>query len=681
MYVYDDDSNSQDPVLFYESEDDKDEAFTICAYYKHGFLFNHGDQKNKSEVKLVEVTHPSDESISIIFAKGQTPGLDKCTDFHQLAEPLGFTTEQEYLDLSSTAPVWMEKLFDDVEAVNEKSIKLNIDNDEAGGFKKVFDTSGISEFYVPGLDENIEIDQHIANSGNFKIDLGIEVTSRPMGIVPTSDKDKSNMCILRAKSGWKNVPYKRISEGGNDHIQIKMIKSELGFHNQFALCESMGARLPYLSDLTQVSLIHAFVDSHLDEYENFTVMKSNHLFTDDKDVIEFDIGKLLELPVSISKLDVIEKQKGNSYPSIMCVRNGRPYIDFSVGKESVEEFPPMKYTHTSFNSNRDFYWNELYSAKLNRYTMELDLVPEDASTQRPWFTVDRLRNYCETIDSYPKNCWEYSLKPDDSSMNECPYLAGPHKGILFPARLPPEEQICTHDEFIFSQENGKISRLRLEQRKLPLDKAKERCSSFGMNIYTPYRLEEAKKIINFFRMRTSWLDSKNYLDFWTNLEWTNDEQPTIMALNSELAEDTLERFINASSICYNNYFNHELTAVSSIANSRENCKPDPGLGHPNDNHFICVERIKGAYKQQRKVVIDYEHNTKEVIIDFVPAVHAIRYRANSESKNLTERAVPDENLHKIGFTYFGVSPWDGTKLATSYFESKTSISYRNRQQK
>ena len=90
---------------------------------------------------------------------------------------------------------------------------------------------------------------------------------------------------------------------------------------------------------------------------------------------------------------------------------------------------------------------------------------------------------------------------------------------------------------------------------------------------------------------------------------------------------------------------------------------------------MCVERIQDSYKQQRKIVINYEHNTKEVIIDFVPSVHVIRFRNNNELVNktteaFTGRAKPQKKDEKIPISYIGAVPWDGNILTNSYFESK-----------
>ena len=93
-------------MLYYESNDDQDKAFTICAHYKHGFLLK--DTADTAGTKFVEVTHPSDESISLLFQQGKR---SSCSDLHKLAEPIGFISEQEYIDLVSTGETWMKELF------------------------------------------------------------------------------------------------------------------------------------------------------------------------------------------------------------------------------------------------------------------------------------------------------------------------------------------------------------------------------------------------------------------------------------------------------------------------------------------------------------------------------------------------------------------------------------------
>ena len=93
---------------------------------------------------------------------------------------------------------------------------------------------------------------------------------------------------------------------------------------------------------------------------------------------------------------------------------------------------------------------------------------------------------------------------------------------------------------------------------------------------------------------------------------------------------------------------------------------------------MCVERIKNGYKQQRKVVINYEHNAKEVIIYFIPSVHTIRLRKNSlvneTVASWNERAKPENesgsDFYKIPFSFIGMAPWDGTTLSSRYFESE-----------
>ena len=676
-HVYDEDNNSKDPVFYYESNDAQDQAFTICAHYKHGFLFRDGTQnKNTSEVKLVEVTHASDESISLLFRIEDNTGLGTCSDFHKLAEPFGFSTEQEYLDLSATAPKWMLALFNDPKAIEERTIRLNIANDEIPGrFRKWSDTSGISEFYVPGLDENIEINQN--NSDTFKLyRIGVTVDALPQNI-QANKQQRVNICILRAKSGWKNVPYRRISgseSGSSDHFQINMIKSDMEYSNQFSLCESMGANLPYLSDFTQVSLIHAFVDSQLNEFETFSITKTNHLFTNDEAIIQYDISEPLVPLGWIS--NVIAEVKSSVISSVMCVKNGSPYNDFTVAKETLTEEDVTTFSHTTFHKeNKDIDWNDLYSIKLNRHLFELDLKSQ-TSLVRPSFNVDHLRNYCESINSYPRNCWNYGVDPVGNSIEKCPYLGDQASiGLLFPKPLPAEEQKCTNDELIYAQVNGKISRLRLEQRKLPLKEAKQRCSSFGMDIYTPYTYDEVYYILNWFRKKNSWLGSTNaeHLIFWSNLEWTNSDPPEIIASNDVVAEHSLKKYNPEGSICFNNFKNPaESNYITSVA-SHDACKINYE-GYENDLNFMCVERIQDSYKQQRKIVINYEHNTKEVIIDFVPSVHAIRFRNNNELVKTTEaytgRATPKFKYNQIPFSYIGAVPWDGSILSFSSFKSK-----------
>ena len=98
-HVYNGENAAKDPVLYYESNNEQDKAFTICAHYKHGFMFK--TSTPAKDIKFVEVTHPSDESISILFESAS------CSDVNSLAEPIAFTTEQEYIDLISTASTWL----------------------------------------------------------------------------------------------------------------------------------------------------------------------------------------------------------------------------------------------------------------------------------------------------------------------------------------------------------------------------------------------------------------------------------------------------------------------------------------------------------------------------------------------------------------------------------------------
>ena len=207
-HVYDGENASKDPVLYYESNDDSDKAFTICAHYKHGFMFN------SPERKFVEVTHPSDESISILFRSST------CSEVHKLAEPIGFTTEQEYIDLISTAGAWMKELFDgDSDANTKYALELNIGYDEASNnFTKLKNPSGIDEFYVPGLAENLPLIRS-SDSTAYKLEkMNIDKqTLIPQSVHPETNNNIADICILRAKSGWKNAM----------NIQIKLIKSEI----------------------------------------------------------------------------------------------------------------------------------------------------------------------------------------------------------------------------------------------------------------------------------------------------------------------------------------------------------------------------------------------------------------------------------------------------------------------
>ena len=251
----------KEPVLYYESEYDDDEAFTICAHYKHGFLFKDENRDNTPEINLVEVTHPSDESISLMFPLGS---LNNCDEFHKLAEPLNFRTEQEYIDLSSTSSIWMEALFNDSDA----SLDISFDSKTTNNGKN-------------------------ENNGN---------NNDSNGAVSGNSKAMTDICILRATNGWKNIPYKRLSESDSaesDHIQINMIKKEMTYSDQFALCESMGATLPYLSNFTQIALVHALVDSQLNEYETFSTIKPNHLFSNEENIMNFDIGIIISHIVHI----------------------------------------------------------------------------------------------------------------------------------------------------------------------------------------------------------------------------------------------------------------------------------------------------------------------------------------------------------------------------------------------
>ena len=634
-------------MLYYESNNEQDKAFTICAHYKHGFIFKTPARK------FVEVTHPSDESISILFESAS------CSDVHELAEPIGFSSEQEYIDLISTAGTWLKELAGADATAN--SLELNIGYDETtDNFTKLTNPSGIEEFYIPGLQENLFINRAIGD-GAYKIEnIGINDTE-PQAVVTETDSSIAKVCILRAKSGWKHAL---------NNIQIKMIKSEISFSNQFALCESMGARLPYLSDFNQVSVIHAFVDSQLDEYETFSVMKSNYLFSKDTNVMEYDIRQPIGVLGEIGNVNVEKKSNdSNGDPiiqsSVMCVKNGAPYIDFSFGKETVTEESEIFTPPDQFDPDANFEWNELHSVKRTGHLFELDRQ-KYTSYERPRFTVDHLRNYCESIDSYPV-CWNFTT---ESAQTNCPYLTKmPSTDILFPEPLPKEEQKCSKDELIYSQENGKINRLRLERRQLTLEKAKQRCNSFGMDIYTPYSISEARQLLKMFREKNSWLQSTSKLLFWTNLERTNDDPPEISS-NDVISKDWLGKLKEEESICFRNKKDH----TTGVLGKTQCGNGDDQTRH----HFMCVERIKDGYKQQRKVVINYEHNAKEVIIDFVPSVHAIRLRKNSLLNNTVaswnERAKPENESgsahYKIPFSFIGMAPWDGTKLSNRYFESK-----------
>ena len=646
-------------MLYYESNDDQDKAFTICAHYKHGFMLK--NIAYTAGTKLVEVTHPSDESISLLFK--QDHGAD-CSDLHKLAEPIGFISEQEYIDLVSTGETWMKELFNgDANTYTQHDLELNIIYDEASGnFTRQTNPNGIKEFYVPGLDENFPITLS-SDHGAYKLEEISINKQTPQSVLTETNTGITKICILRAKSGWKN----------SLDIQIKMIKSEMAFSNQFALCESMGARLPYLSDLNQVSFIYAFVDSQLDEYETFSVMKTNHLFSKDASVTEYDIGAPIDALAKISNVNVEKKSNytdGNpiTQSSVMCVKNGSPYIDFTFGNETVS-YDSETFTHKSFDKDVSFEWNELHSVKMTRHVFHLDRK-EDTSYARPRFTVDHLRNYCESIDSYPEKCWEYNWIDEKT---HCPYLQEMSSaGWLYPEPLAKEEQKCSHDELTYSQENGKISRLRLERRELTLDEAKQRCNSFGMTIYTPYSNSEANQLLKWFRGKNAWLGSTTKLVFWTNLERADDETANIVAPNDVIQKKHFQKYIEKNSICFRN--NDSSSDGTGVAGASECNDDDDATRH----HFMCVERIEAGYKQQRKVVINYEHNAKEVIIDFVPSVHAIRFRNNSllnkTDEGWSERAIPEKipgsEHYKIPFSYIGMTPWNGAKLSTRYFESE-----------
>ena len=260
----------EEPILYYESEYDDDEAFTICAHYKHGFLFKDENQESTTEIKLVEVTHPSDESISLMFPLGS---MNSCDEFHKLAEPLNFKTEQEYIDFSSTSSTWMQALFNDSDASLVMSFK-------------------------PEKTNNGKSDKNGNNGNNGNNGINNDLN----GAISGNSKTITDICILRATNGWKNIPYKRLSESDSaesDHIQINMIKKEMTYSDQFALCESMGATLPYLSNFTQIALVHALVDSQLNEYETFSTIKPNHLFSNEENIMNFDIGIIISHIVHI----------------------------------------------------------------------------------------------------------------------------------------------------------------------------------------------------------------------------------------------------------------------------------------------------------------------------------------------------------------------------------------------
>ena len=260
-YFNDEENSLEEPILYYESVFDDDEAFTICAHYKHGFLFKDENQDTTPKINLVEVTHPSDESISLMFPLGS---FNSCDDFHKLAEPLNFKTEQEYIDLRSTSSTWMQALFNDSDASFAMSFNQEKTNNSKSG-----------------------------NNGNNGNDGNNGNNNDLNGAMLGNSKTITDICILRATSGWKNIPYKRLSESdsaASDHIQISMIKKEMTYSEQFAFCESMGATLPYLSNFTQVAMYHALIDSQLNEYETFSTIKPNHLFNNEQNIIDYDIG-------------------------------------------------------------------------------------------------------------------------------------------------------------------------------------------------------------------------------------------------------------------------------------------------------------------------------------------------------------------------------------------------------
>jgi len=149
-----------------------------------------------------------------------------------------------------------------------------------------------------------------------------------------------------------------------------------------------------------------------------------------------------------------------------------------------------------------------------------------------------------------------------------------------------------------------------ERRELTLDKAKQRCNSFGMTIYTPYSNSEANQLLKWFRGKNAWLGSTTKLVFWTNLERADDETANIVAPNDVIQKKHFQKYIEKNSICFRN--NDSSSDGTGVAGASECNDDDDATRH----HFMCVERIEAGYKQQRKVVINYEHNAKEVFMLF-----------------------------------------------------------------
>ena len=346
-------------------------------------------------------------------------------------------------------------------------------------------------------------------------------------------------------------------------------------------------------------------------------------------------------------------------------------MDFSTGKERVTEasesfLHEVLYQGSNKYDEKDFVWDELHSLKLSQHLLELDLKSE-TTYERPSFSVDRLRDYCESIDSYPQTCWGYGLGINSS--DQCPSLGDKDSsGLLFPKPLPAEEQKCSHNELTYSQENGKISRLRLERRKLSLNEAKQRCESFEMDIYTPYTHSEAEKILKQFRDHNPWLSSTDELIFWTSMERINsgNDQNVIIA-PVVMNEALLERYNKADSICMR--FKDGKATIAE----KETCDD---TNDQTSHNFMCVGTIKDGYKQQRKIVLNYEFNNKEVFVDFVPSVHTIRFiqnpLLNQTLSSWSGRSKPNQNLaqDQILFSYYGIAPWNGQTLNQRGFTSK-----------
>ena len=132
-------------------------------------------------------------------------------------------------------------------------------------------------------------------------------------------------------------------------------------------------------------------------------------------------------------------------------------------------------------------------------------------------------------------------------------------------------------------------------------------------------------------------------------------------------EALLERYTKADSICMR--FKDGKATIAE----KETCDD---TNDQTSHNFMCVERINDGYKQQRKIVLNYEFNNKEVFVDFVPSVHTIRFihnpLLNKTLDTWSRWSKPNQSLEQnhIVLTYYGMAPWNGQTLNQRGFTSK-----------